>query len=310
MTPFPVIRRKEEEKYFLDPATIKQFEFPRIEDQPSVDLSVVIPAYNEEERCEFFNVNHDLVFHITLFLVPSMLTECMEFLENEWKGSFEVILVSDGSEDKTVELGLKYSKKYTSAKFRVLDLIENRGKGGAVRLGMLSTRGKFSLFADADGATDFKDFGKLYDLIVEMTGNDFNKEAIVIGSRAHLEQDSIATRSLFRTILMHGFHFLVWLLTVKSVKDTQCGFKLLSRSAIQRLFTIMHVERWAFDVELLYLAEKMKIPIKEVAVNWQEIAGSKLTPLWASLQMGRDLFLIWFRYTFGIWKVYKNHHSF
>lgn len=239
-----------------------------------------------------------------------MLTECMEFLENEWKGSFEVILVSDGSDDKTVELGLKYSKKYTSAKFRVLDLIENRGKGGAVRLGMLSTRGKFSLFADADGATDFKDLRKLNDLIVEMTGNDFNKEAIVIGSRAHLEQESIATRSLFRTILMHGFHFLVWVLTVKSVKDTQCGFKLLSRSAIQRLFTIMHVERWAFDVELLYLAEKMKIPIKEVAVNWQEIEGSKLTPLWASLQMGRDLFLIWFRYTFGIWKVYKNDHSF
>lgn len=239
-----------------------------------------------------------------------MLTDCMDFLEKEWKGSYEVILVSDGSQDKTVELGLKYSKKYTSAKFRVLDLLENRGKGGAVRLGMLSTRGKFCLFADADGATDFKDFSKLNELMNELTGNDFNTEAIVIGSRAHLEKESIATRSFFRTVLMHGFHFLVWFFTVKSVKDTQCGFKLLSRSAVQKLFTIMHVERWAFDVELLYLAEKMKIPIKEVAVNWQEIEGSKLTPLWASLQMGRDLFLIWFRYTFGVWKVYKNHHSF
>lgn len=238
-----------------------------------------------------------------------MLTECLKFLENEWKGSFEVILVSDGSKDNTVELGLKYSKKYTSDKFRVLDLVENRGKGGAVRLGMLSTRGKYALFADADGATDFKDFRKLNDLMMQMTGNDSNKDAIVIGSRAHLEQESIATRSLFRTFLMHGFHFLVWLFTVKSVQDTQCGFKLLTRSTIQKLFTIMHVERWAFDVELLYLAEKMKIPIKEVAVNWQEIEGSKLTPLAASVQMGRDLFLIWFRYTFGIWKVYTNHHS-
>lgn len=67
MTPFPEIRRREEEKYFLDPATIKQLEFPRIEDPPTVLLSVVIPAYNEEERREFFNVNHDLILYKTIF---------------------------------------------------------------------------------------------------------------------------------------------------------------------------------------------------------------------------------------------------
>lgn len=65
----------------------------------------------------------------------------------------------------------------------------------------------------------------------------------------------------------------------------------------------LHVERWAFDVELLYMAEKLNIPVTEVAVNWQEIEGSKLTPLWSSIQMGRDLFMIWFRHTVGIHRI-------
>lgn len=69
-----------------------------------------------------------------------------------------------------------------------------------------------------------------------------------------------------------------------------------------QLFPKLHIERWAFDVELLYLAEKANIPIKELSVNWTEIAGSKITPVLSWIQMGRDILLIWFRYTFRIWK--------
>lgn len=105
---------------------------------------------------------------------------------------------------------------------------------------------------------------------------------------------------------MHGFHFLVWLFAVRKIRDTQCGFKLLSRSSARILFEIMHVERWAFDVELLFIAQTLKMPIKEIAVKWTEIEGSKLTPLWSSIQMGKDLFLIWFRYTIGAWSLQKN----
>lgn len=131
---------------------------------------------------------------------------------------------------------------------------------------------------------------------------------IVIGSRAHLEDNAIATRSFFRTILMHGFHFLVWLFAVRGVRDTQCGFKMFTRRSARILFEIMHVERWAFDVELLYVAQALRMPIREVAVNWTEIDGSKVTPFWSWLQMGRDLFLIWFRYTIGAWSLQRRPH--
>ncbi|XP_055917400.1 dolichyl-phosphate beta-glucosyltransferase [Eupeodes corollae] len=294
-SPFPIIKRHKEEKYFVDPNSIKKVDFPSIDDEPSVDLSVVIPAYEEENR------------------LPKMLDECMEYLENRSKSgefTYEVIVVSDGSRDGTVSLALKYSKKYTAEKLRVLELIENRGKGGAVRIGMLSSRGKCLLFADADGATKFSDYAKLEDSLKSIT-TDWNVNAVIVGSRAHMEDEAIATRTFFRTFLMHGFHFLVWLFAVKSIRDTQCGFKLLTRSAAKKLFKSLHVERWAFDVELLYIAEKLKIPIKEIAVTWTEIEGSKLSPFWSWLQMGIDLFLIWFRYLCGAWKIQeeKSHSS-
>lgn len=72
---------------------------------------------------------------------------------------------------------------------------------------------------------------------------------------------------------MKGFHFLVWFLCVKGLRDTQCGFKLFSRSAAQKLFTNLHVDRWAFDVELLHIAQRLNMTLAEVAVRWQEIEG-------------------------------------
>ncbi len=169
----------------------------------------------------------------------------MEYLEGRAKSNFtyEVIVVSDGSKDKTVEVALEYTKKYSCEKFRVLELIENRGKGGAVRMGMLSTRGRYLLFADADGATKFSDFASLEKSMNNLV-KDWNENALAIGSRAHLEEEATAQRSIFRTVLMHGFHFLVWLFAVRKIRDTQCGFKLMTRSAARVIFDLMHVERW------------------------------------------------------------------
>lgn len=174
-----------------------------------------------------------------------MLEECMEYLENRAKSNFtyEVIVVSDGSKDKTVKVALEYTKKYSSNKFRVLELIENRGKGGAVRLGMMSSRGRYLLFADADGATKFADYASLEKSMMNLV-KDWKENALTIGSRAHLEQEATAQRSIFRTVLMHGFHTLVWLFAVRKIKDTQCGFKLMTRSAARIIFDLMHVERW------------------------------------------------------------------
>lgn len=298
--PYPKGDRDPEEKWYYDPNSNSKKMFSSLDEKASVHLSVVIPAYNEEER------------------LPPMLDEMIHYLESRVKTfpqfKYEAIIVSDGSKDKTVEVSHSYCKKYGHEKIKCLELLKNRGKGGAVRLGIQSARGAIILFADADGATKFEDLSKLEASLQKIvSANYFNNMkavedelAIVIGSRAHLEKESLSSRSLFRTILMYGFHFLVWLFTVRSIKDTQCGFKLFTRKAAQICFKNLHVERWAFDVELLYMAEILAISISEISVNWTEIDGSKVTPVWSWIQMGCDLGLIWLKYKIGAWKLAVN----
>ena len=120
--PFPRIERHEQEQTFLTSSSgDSRTEFPSLEDPSSVDLSVIIPAYNEQLR------------------LPSMLDECLEFLNKRGR-SYEVIIVDDGSRDSTTETGLEYVDKHGSERVRVLTLARNRGKGGAVRMGMLRAR--------------------------------------------------------------------------------------------------------------------------------------------------------------------------
>lgn len=99
-------------------------------------------------------------------------------------------------------------------------------------------------------------------LIIELI---YDKLMIILFDRAHLEEKSIATRAFYRTILMRGFHVLVTLFCTRNIKDTQCGFKLFTRKAANILFKSLHLERWAFDIELIYLAESLKIPLTEVS---------------------------------------------
>lgn len=285
--PYPDLGRYDSEKYFLNEKQEKCL-FPSINDPASVELSVIVPAYNEEER------------------LPMMMDETLEYLEERKKKlksfTYEVIVVDDGSKDKTTQTAQSYCNKYGSDKIRVLTLAKNRGKGGAIRLGMFSARGRYLLFVDADGASKFSDFTKLENEMKNMKKDSSNR-AVVCGSRAHLEEESIAQRSFFRTILMKGFHFVVWFLCVRGIKDTQCGFKLLTREAAVLLFSNLHVERWAFDVDMLFLAQYFNIPVGEVAINWTEIEGSKMVPVFSWIQMGKDIILIRLRYFLGAWKI-------
>ncbi|TKR86486.1 hypothetical protein L596_011072 [Steinernema carpocapsae] len=244
------------------------------------------------------------------------MDECLAYLEKrsavESKFTYEVIVVDDGSKDTTANTAYAYSERYSPEKIRVLKLAKNVGKGGAVRNGVLCARGSLILFADADGATTFSEFGTVEKELHRLTNSgskmmaiselDWTYPAICVGSRAHLEKQSMAERSLSRTILMLGFHSLVYVFGVRTIRDTQCGFKLFTRGAASKLFPLLHIERWAFDVELLFLAEHYHIPIAECGVQWEEKDGSKIVPVWSWLQMGRDLVLIWFRYATGIWQ--------
>jgi dolichyl-phosphate beta-glucosyltransferase len=166
----------------------------------------------------------------------------------------------------------------------------------------MRSRGEYILMADADGATKAADLIALLNSIQQVSQRG---QGIAVGSRAHLQADSDSTvkRSALRKFLMWGFHTLMALvLGGSSVQDTQCGFKLFTRATAARIFPCQHIQRWAFDVELLLLASTWgDVPVVEVPVHWEEIDGSKVDIVWDTLQMARDLVIIKACYMLGLW---------
>ncbi|KAF9115115.1 dolichyl-phosphate beta-glucosyltransferase [Mortierella sp. AM989] len=250
-------------------------------------LSMVVPAYNESER------------------LPIMMKETLDFLkarsQKDSSFSYEILIVDDGSQDTTVRTALEIAKQDGNKDIRVLSFEKNRGKGGAVIQGMQYTRGEYVLMVDADGATRFSD---LEQLEVKLKQSERDGLGIALGSRAHLVRtDAVVKRSFIRNFLMHAFHKVVYVLGIRGIDDTQCGFKLFTRKAAQAIFPNMHVEGWIFDIEVLMIAQQLKIPIVEVPVAWQEIDGSKVSLMRDSIQMALDLLIIRMNYIFGIWSI-------
>jgi len=261
----------------------------RISDEASVDLSVVIPAYNETAR------------------LPIMLETAVAHLRKQKTRTYEVLIVDDGSSDDTANFALKLGvDKYPELDMRVVLLERNSGKGGAVRHGMMHARGRRLLMVDADGASRFEDLEGLWKAMDDLAPLGSDGAGVTIGSRAHLVQtEAVVKRSFIRNFLMHGLHAILRILGVGHIRDTQCGFKLFSRRAAREIFPSQHLTTWIFDVELLVLAEELSIPVTEVPIEWHEIAGSKLNVLKDSLQMLRDLLILRGNHMFGRWKMVK-----
>lgn len=274
---------------------MKEESFPTLADAPAVLLSLVIPAYNEEVR------------------LPVMLDTTLEYLE-AWSQNprssltYELIVVDDGSTDATVVVASEYSRRLGSDVVRVLRLRKNRGKGGAIREGMLHARGRYALMVDADGATDITCLERLLDATqAAEQGSSEGSMAVGVGSRAHYEKDSVATRAWYRTVLMKGLHLLVTVLISGRIRDTQCGFKLFTRGAIKVCFTTLHLERWGFDLEIVHVCDRLGVPMAEVPVRWQEVEGSKLITnkldvVLASIGIFRDMLCVRICYLLGLWR--------
>jgi len=255
----------------------------------SIQLSLVIPAYNEEER-----ITKTLDETIEYFEARKVKSKASKLFD------YEFVIVDDGSKDKTEQIVLQYAKKVPHIKIRVIKLPKNMGKGGAVREGMLNAYGRYMLMMDADGATSISDIEPLEKKMSEIEDCELG---ITIGSRAHLVEKAKAERKWYRNIPMYVFHILVYVLCVRGIKDTQCGFKLFTRKAARAIFSNLHILRWGFDVEALFIARCLNIPIAEIAVNWTEVPGSKLNVLIASIQMARELVMIRVYYSLGLWKI-------
>ena len=258
-------------------------------DPAEVDISVIVPAYNERER------------------LPVMLAEAVDHLHKTYSDSYEILLVDDGSTDDTVDIALDWCVARLEKgdllpdQLRVVSLSSNRGKGGAVAHGMRHIRGRSAIFADADGATKF---GDLAGLAEKIKGAESEGYGIAVGSRAHMvTTDAVVKRSWIRNLLMYSFHTLLKTVGVREVRDTQCGFKLFTRPAAQAVFRDMRTEGWIFDIEILLLARYKGIPVVEVPVNWHEVEGTKLELVKDSLRMAWDLAVVRLGYATGVYTV-------
>lgn len=153
---------------------------------------------------------------------------------------------------------------------------------------------------DADGATDTKEIEKVLAIVSKETENSGKDLGIAIGSR-NAGQENVERRGI-RKLLNTCMHLLVRFVLGFAYQDTQCGFKIFSRNAAKLIFPTQHLERWAFDVELLYLARQSSVKVSEVPVAWHDVEGSHLNVIDASLSMARDMLMVKMLYLFGVWK--------
>jgi glycosyltransferase involved in cell wall biosynthesis len=229
-------------------------------------ISVVIPAYNEQER------------------LPATLEAVLAYLEaGGWTG-FEILVVDDGSTDATRQVVEQF--RATHPQVHLLVNPGNRGKGFAVRHGMLRAEGDWVLFTDADLSAPIEELDKLLAAVRDRQAD------IAIGSRA-LNRSLIGIhQSWFREQAGRVFNLIVRLLVGLPFWDTQCGFKLFSSRAAREVFRRVRLERFGFDVEALFIARRLGFRIVEVPVRWSHVEGTKVK-LWRdSVNMFADLLRI------------------
>jgi dolichyl-phosphate beta-glucosyltransferase len=233
---------------------------------PPVSLSVVIPAYNEECR------------------LPALLTAlCLELdriVEKLGMKFVEAIVVDDGSTDRTAETVGSFDG--LPERLRLIELPANRGKGAAVRAGMLAARGERALMTDADMSTPLGDIVSLAEALD--SGYD-----LAIGSRALPDSRILVHQPLIREQMGKGFNVLLRLATRIPWRDTQCGFKLFRLETTRRLFEAQRVEGFAFDAEICIRAWRLGLRLAEIPVSWSNDPATHVRLGRSSLRMALDI---------------------
>lgn len=227
-----------------------------------MQFSLVIPAFNEAER------------------IGPTLEKVLAYLGAQSYAS-EVVVVSDGSTDDTVQKAQAYSGG--AVPVRVVALVQNRGKGYAVREGMWRhATGALRLFYDADGSTPIEEVGKVWPYIEQGA-------QVVIGSRALPRSDVAVRQQVLRETLGRINNLILRAVGLTVFHDTQCGFKAFTSGACEIVFPRQTVDGFGFDAELLHIAELYHLRIEEVPVRWENSPHSKVHPVRDSIRMLRDL---------------------
>jgi glycosyltransferase involved in cell wall biosynthesis len=225
-------------------------------------LTIVIPAYNEESR------------------LPATLTRVSEALESRGE-PYEVLVVVNGSTDRTADVVKQATARDGNVRLIVTQL---RGKGRAVKIGIVEARGDRIVFADADLSTPIEEVIALADQLDE-------RHQVVIASR----EGSGARRvgePYVRHLMGRVFNLLVQVMAVRGIQDTQCGFKAFTRQCAQDVFRRQRIVGFGFDVEVLYLARRLGYGIKEVPVTWEYAASSRVDPVKDTIRMFRDVLAV------------------
>lgn len=215
-----------------------------------LNLSIVIPCYNEEYR------------------LPATLQSIHDYLiENDL--SAEIIIVDDGSTDRTVGVAKKFQDILPD--LWILHFAKNQGKGFAVKQGMLAAQGDAVLFMDADNATKLSEIEKLWPYL----GN----HDVVIGSRAQTDSELAKKQPWYRRLLGRAGNLLIQSALVPGINDTQCGFKLFRKQAINAVFGRQQTMGYGSDIEILTIAQRLGYRVKEVGITWRDAKGSKVRPM-------------------------------
>ena len=228
-------------------------------------ISIVIAAYNEEHR------------------IGKSLLKVKDYLTQQGF-DYEIIVVDDGSTDHTKQIVTNHQTKIEN--LNLISYPNNKGKGYALRQGVLASKGEVVLLSDADLSTPIEELGKLLPLITS------RECEIAIGSRALRASRIIKKQPWWRQGMGKIFNRFVKLLVIDGFNDTQCGFKLFSGEIARNLFKDARVNRFAYDVEILVLASKRGYKISETPVVWINSPESKVHPVFDAMQMLMDLIKI------------------
>ena len=224
----------------------------------------MLPAYNESKR-----------------IAATLDKISAHAAQRSW--NVEVIVVNDGSSDGTAAIVQAQAARCPSV--RLIENPGNRGKGYSVRNGMLHAHGDILLFSDADLSSPIAEADKLFAAIAD--GAD-----IAIGSRWLNVKLQTKRQPFYRQLFGRIYNLALRLLLGLGFKDTQCGFKAFNRRAADALFPMQRIERWGFDPELLYLARRFHLTVKEVPVEWAHREGTRINPLVDGLHMLIEIFRI------------------